>query len=273
MSATGEITALHHRGKLSEVARSEFLYLGHDITPRIDGFALRWLEGETLFYQREEQRLDTMPRAWVWQFHDLMTLAQDHVGLSTLAGAQLVSLWVQRVIERATLNPNQSAHESGRFSIGSPHLTQWSWPELSLTPLGSQARVCCEVFSMVLERESRLEASTLKALNAALADHSEATTLRDSQVFTGLTVIWTASLELDESHRSYTLIISLSDPHRPKIVIPPQLSDLLCCPSELHIDCFSDDDDSHEVSPDDLPKWMSPISALLVKLLWSWTMS
>ena len=273
VSATGEITALHHRGKLSEVARSEFLYLGYDITPRIDGFALRWLESETLFYQREEQRLDTAPRAWTWQFHDLMTLAQDHVGLSTLAGAQLVSLWVQRVIERATLNPNASAHQSGRSSAGLTPLTQWSWPELNMTPLGSQARACCEVFSMILERESHLEASTLKALNAALADHSGGITHHDSQVFTGLTVIWTASLELDESLRSHALIINLGDPHRPLIMIPPQLSDSLCCPSELHIDCSRDDSDSDEGARDELFRWMPSVSALLVKLLWSWTMS
>lgn len=130
VAQTGGLQSLSRRGSLENVCRSEVAYLGQELAPGIDGFTLRWLEGDLLFYQRDQDQHRASVRTWSWRFFDSAQLAQDHIGISKLDIAHLVSLWVQR---SALL----TLEEASKTTDGS---VSWSWTHGALNSRAAESR-------------------------------------------------------------------------------------------------------------------------------------
>ena len=242
-STTGELHSMSRRGSLERVCRSELLYLGQDVVPGVDGFALKWSEGDLIFYQRKQDEHNTTLRSWSWHFHDPDALARDHVGLSKLSIAHLVSLWIQR-----------AAHlHLGRESQGSLGVVWWSWGDaesLSQSPHVHEAKELLSLLAREDLQQGRCSFRSPDPTDAAVE----------------LELVWT-------THSSYTsphaIIINLDQVTRPQISIPPYWREALSCPADIHLS-IDEVPTSTDSIQSQVPPHMLAITQTLSVLLSRW---
>lgn len=278
VEVSGELCELSRRGPLTRVIRSELLYLGEELIPGVDSFAWRWAESQLLYYRREQAERSALPRTWSWRFVNPCDLSRDHIGLSALSAAHVVSLWVQRSIAQSLTSLSSQVSSWAQRPLAS-----WSWGELQEPRRASYVEESRRVLEVLAQRfatdyplyDSHLSASKMYA-SSPTRSRPEMSLNELSQVGSSeaeleaeLSVLWTVSpVSLDRAERA--LIIDLSEPDAPTLRVPPCLRSLIGCSATLKLSCAQDE---QAPSREELPRWLTPVSEALIMILEIWATS
>ena len=252
-STTGGLRSISRRGALEQVCRSEVVHLGHDLAPGIDGFMFRWLQGDLLFYQRDQREPRTRIRAWTWRFYDPPSLSRNRLSVSDLDIAHLISLWVQR----------SALLELGRDRQATTGFAHWVWthPHGVMCPHAAESRQLISLLAMAdVERG-------LCSLNSSGSEDDISTPAT-------LEFMWmTSDVDAQRPQSSHAILIDLCHT-APMIHFPHYWRRVFACPPTMALTPPSSSDDQHARGHSQIPAYLTTLTDVLLMILNRWfTMS